>query len=292
MSHRNKFIENPQKAVFLTGFNKRHKGNWRQYREACYQKFKNLGVYIVKFDLPSYTDSAYLHCRTEQGATKLLMKKFIYVNDDKILIYKYKTDKRSLESSLRASQRNSGYNSPTTYRSRSRDLLQPKIVEEDNDTAYNSGIVVSTPCSIIDKVDRFRTAENLIESNEYKTGIKMLRQISNSQKDNEVNFNKAPGTKVIQSDDMIINIIDNMVDINIDQKYGIKIDILNNIIQYLDFPDFSVLFDRDAERIYEESVKLAVNLYKSNINMDEIKSVITSQIVEAYAYKLLSVYGQ
>jgi len=289
MNNKNIFIEDPRKAVFLTGFNKNHKGNWRPYREACYQKLKNLGVYIVKFDLPSYTDSAYLHCRTEQGAEKLLKKKFIFVHGHKILIYNYKTDKRSIESSLRASLKNSGYNSPAIYKSHSKELLNSKIIEEETDTAYSSSVVVSTPSSFIDKVDRFKSVKNLVKSNEYKSGIKLLRQISDSQKENNLNFDKAPGSKIIQQDDMLINIVDNdVIEEQYNEKYGLQNNILNNLIQFLEFPDFAYLFDKDGDVMYHESIKLAVNMYKNNIDVNDIKSIVTSQIVEAYAFKLIN----
>lgn len=68
---RENFVPIADRAVFLYGFNKKHK-EWEAYREQCYQDLrKHYGVYIVKFDIGKNSDSAYVHLRNKDQADKL-----------------------------------------------------------------------------------------------------------------------------------------------------------------------------------------------------------------------------
>jgi len=70
----NTFQEDPQKAVFLSGFRTNipsHK--WKEYREAIYQDLqKYYNVYIRKLDLPVNHRFGYLHTKTVEQAEFLL----------------------------------------------------------------------------------------------------------------------------------------------------------------------------------------------------------------------------
>lgn len=71
---RRPFQEDPEKAVFLSGFREdipTHQ--WKQYREEVYQAInKDYGVYITKLDLPVNSKFGYLHVRSAGQARQLL----------------------------------------------------------------------------------------------------------------------------------------------------------------------------------------------------------------------------
>lgn len=71
---RKPFVEDPDKAVFLSGFlDETPTYQWKEYREELYQAInKKYGVYIVKFDLPSNSKFGYLHVKTVKEANVLL----------------------------------------------------------------------------------------------------------------------------------------------------------------------------------------------------------------------------
>lgn len=65
------FRERPECAVFLHGFNT-NVSNWDTYREQCYQELKNkYRVYISKFDIGRFSESAYVHLKSPQDVQKL-----------------------------------------------------------------------------------------------------------------------------------------------------------------------------------------------------------------------------
>jgi len=70
----NTFQEDPQKAVFLSGFRTNiPEYRWKEYREAIYQDLqKYYGVYIRKLDLPVNHRFGYLHTKTVEQAETLL----------------------------------------------------------------------------------------------------------------------------------------------------------------------------------------------------------------------------
>lgn len=70
----NTFQEDPEKAVFLSGFRTNINNNeWKSYREAIYQDLQTYyGIYIRKLDLPVNHRHAYLHCKTVEQAESLL----------------------------------------------------------------------------------------------------------------------------------------------------------------------------------------------------------------------------
>lgn len=70
----NTFQEDPQKAVFLSGFKTNiPEYRWKEYREAIYQDLqKYYGVYIRKLDLPVNHRFGYLHTKTVEQAENLL----------------------------------------------------------------------------------------------------------------------------------------------------------------------------------------------------------------------------
>jgi len=72
--NRKPFVEDPDKAVFLSGFKENTPAyKWKDYREELYQAInKEYGVYITKFDLPSQSKFGYLHVKTAREAEKLL----------------------------------------------------------------------------------------------------------------------------------------------------------------------------------------------------------------------------
>lgn len=71
---RKPFVEDPDKAVFLSGFREdipQHQ--WKSYREEVYQCInKDYGVYITKLDLPVNCKFGYLHMKNHRDAQKLL----------------------------------------------------------------------------------------------------------------------------------------------------------------------------------------------------------------------------
>lgn len=112
------FIEDPDKAVFLSGFrNNVPVEHWKDYREAVYQDLnKTYNVYIKKLDLPVNSKYGYLHCGTCQQAEKLLNLRNDYDDDSgktlsavtlaggKIHVYEYKkTEKRLMDETCRKS---------------------------------------------------------------------------------------------------------------------------------------------------------------------------------------------
>lgn len=65
------FRERADCAVFLHGFNV-NVNNWDTYREQCYQELKNrYKVYISKFDIGRYSESAYVHLKSPHDVQKL-----------------------------------------------------------------------------------------------------------------------------------------------------------------------------------------------------------------------------
>lgn len=70
----NTFQEDPEKAVFLSGFRTNiHRNDWKEYREVIYQDLqKQYGVYVRKLDLPVNSKFGYLHTKTVEQAQRLL----------------------------------------------------------------------------------------------------------------------------------------------------------------------------------------------------------------------------
>lgn len=69
----NTFAEDPQKAVFLSGFKTNlHPADAKDYREMIYQELQKHGVYIKKLDLPVNSKFGYLHTKTVEQAQRLL----------------------------------------------------------------------------------------------------------------------------------------------------------------------------------------------------------------------------
>lgn len=82
------FQEDPEKAVFLSGFRTNIDNNdWKSYREAIYQELQRYyGVYIRKLDLPVNNKFGYLHCKTvEQAESLLALKNYEDKDTGKIL---------------------------------------------------------------------------------------------------------------------------------------------------------------------------------------------------------------
>lgn len=99
------FKEHADRAVFLHGFNTKV-DDWRKYREQCYQDLRNkYKVYITRFDIGKYSESAYVHLKSVDDVEKL--KKVNKYRDPKskemlariklggtnIIVYPYKKDR-------------------------------------------------------------------------------------------------------------------------------------------------------------------------------------------------------
>jgi len=144
---RRPFVEDPDKAVFLSGFREDiNVSDWRQYREDVYQDIhRDYGVYITKLDLPVNSKYGYLHVKTIKEAKKLLNLK-PEINDDVdndgpvmrlagglISVFEYKkTQKRINEEKNHSRFANSGYSTRDMSREESPVRYNNRYTSEEN----------------------------------------------------------------------------------------------------------------------------------------------------------------
>lgn len=164
--NRKPFIEDPEKAVFLKGFQTdlpRYQA--KEYRERCYQRInKGYNVYIVKFDLPVNSADAFLHLKSVEDAQRLMGLKqtlidengeqvpYMTIEGDKIMVKTYKkTRKRIME------ERKAGSN--LTSRCSSRNPTRPVSPMEERD--YNGSRYNQNP---LNESHNSRNSHSLLDS--------------------------------------------------------------------------------------------------------------------------------
>lgn len=152
---RRPFVEDPDKAVFLSGFREDiNVGDWRQYREEIYQDInREYGVYITKLDLPVNSKYGYLHVKSIREARKLLNLKPEFSDEEFegpvmklaggiISVFEYrKTQKRINEERHNTRFTNSGYStreeSPVRRRDH-RDDRGSRYTSEEHENRYDA----------------------------------------------------------------------------------------------------------------------------------------------------------
>jgi len=267
------FIEDPKKAVFLTGFNASIKGDWVPYREQCYQAInKKYKVYIVKFDLPSYSENAYLHCKTEKQAKNLLKRKVLKIAGGNIIAYEYESEKRQIYSNFNSkniSAINSGAVTPQKW-----DVIDDEVFNASiNDTAYNSG-EESPSLSDSNTHKQYNSPKELANSRAFKNSIKVIEDLAiERQEEDAIQKSKDYYNQYNQN---VSNLTSNLID---------------TIMTLMDLPDFNALFNQYASIVYEATKQDVLNMYLENVDLLQIKQIVTNQIVQLYSSVLMQSMG-
>jgi len=154
------FKEQADRAVFLYGFNT-EVSDWRIYREQCYQDLRNkYKVYISRFDIGRYSESAYVHLKNVEDVEKLKkvnnyrdpkskeMLARIKLGGSNIIVYPYRKDRNP--NSKRTSRNSSvcsldssiviGSTSSSTHRTRNEDTRCTETSSSVADSQWSSSV--------------------------------------------------------------------------------------------------------------------------------------------------------